>query len=382
MLILLLLALTPEVRAWDQHQLILERMMDTPVAAQKPYLSVRIRVPCQEEEKKELERVANQLQVNGSRIPLFSTTKCGKKPGVPQELTLRELLTSEWTDEPDRGMDQDLPESADPDGDRTWMGGVSGPTSQGFRHMVFPGFHWSAPLTTLQFPLRALGQAEARIAFLRAAADRYLESKNWFWGARILAWQIHLMQDLHQPFHVVQIPDARMLPWSSLLRGFLSRSTVTMANYHYAYEALALEWLREHGEGSLSSCLGDPDSRIFEFASELPLEPRKSSRALGALLLEIFGDYPKSSKVNLPEGIGQIDMFGLIRGQALFVDDEESEFLSRQEKQESKRSVRVVSALAEAKTLTCRLFRTLSAYVWGELDRGLSRVSRSSSTGK
>ena len=382
MLILFLLMVLPEAGAWDLHRYLMERMLGSPAASGKAYLNLKIRIPCQDEEKKELETIARSLRVNGGKVPSISATKCGKKGRQVQESTVRELLVTDWVDEPDFGMDQDLPDEFDPNGDRAWMGGVRGPTSQGFRHMVFPGFEWTSPLRTLQIPFRPVGQVLKRIEFLREASRRYLAEKNLFWGLRSLLWEIHLIQDLHQPFHVTQVPDLRMLPWSSLFKGFVGRSTVTIANFHYAYEALALEWLKENGDSALTSCLGGAETRLFQRSSELILEPRAKAPALGALLLDLLGDYPKSEGVNLPEGIGQIDTFGLIRGKPVHLDEEETDQLSRKEKREWARSTRVVQAVGGVRDLTCDLYRILASRVWAELDQAFSTVSISSNTGK
>jgi len=295
---------------------------------------------------------------------------------------VRELLLSDWIDEPDFGMDQDLPPESDPSGDRAWMGGLRGPTSQGFRHMIFPGFEWSSPVRTLQIPFRPVGRALERIRTLRAAADRYQKERNLFWALRVLNWELHLIQDLHQPFHVTQVPHIQMLPWKSMFSGFVARSTQTMANYHFAYEGLIQEMLRERGEAAIGECLRGSETRIFEDPSELMKEPRREAQNLGRSLLGLLGDYPKSPSVNLPEGEGGIDYFKLIRGKPLFVNDDEADFLNREEKIEVERSVDVVGAVEALKQSTCTLFRTMSAYSRGELVRFFSDSSISTSTGK
>ena len=367
--------------AWDGHRLIHERLIPSIEAAGKGYLNQRVRVPCQEEERRETDSLAKALGVNAAKIPLHSTAKCGKK-NASTEVTVRELMLSEWVDEPDFGMDQDLPSEADPAGDRAWMGGVSGPTSQGFRHMVFPGFEWSSPIRSLQIPFRPVGQALDRIRALRSATDRYRQQKNLFWALRVLNWELHLIQDLHQPFHVTQVPEIGMLPWKSLFSGFVARSTQTMANYHFAYEGLIQEMLREKAEGAIAECLAGGENRVFSDPSELMKEPRREAAKLGRSLLGLLGDYPKSPSVNLPDGVGGIDYFRLIRGKPLFVNEDESDFLDREEKREIARSVAVVGAVEAVKESTCSLFRTMGAYTRGELERFFSDSSTSINTGK
>jgi hypothetical protein len=376
-----LLLIPAGASAWDGHRLIHERLMPSIEASGKVLLTQKVRVPCQDEERREAESLAKAIGVNSSKIPLHSTVKCGKK-SASSETTVRELLLSDWVDEPDFGMDQDLPESADPAGDRAWMGGTTGPTSQGFRHMMFPGFEWSSPLRTLQIPFRPVGQALERIRALRSASDRYRREKNLFWALRILNWELHLIQDLHQPFHVTQVPAVRMLPWKSLFSGFVARSTRTMANYHFAYEGLAQEMLRERAEGTLGDCLAGTESRVFQDPVELMREPRAEAPGLGQALLRLLGDYPKSTAVNLPEGVGAIDYFKLIRGKPLFVNDEESDYLNSEEKREIERSAIVVGAVDAVKVSTCGLFRLMGSYTRGELERFFADSSISIHTGK
>jgi hypothetical protein len=376
------LLMTPgPASAWDGHRLIHERLVPYIEASGKGYLTQRVKVPCQEDERREAEALARALGVNGAKIPMHSTVKCGKK-NASTESTVRDLLLSDWIDEPDFGMDQNLPPEADPSGDRAWMGGLRGPTSQGFRHMIFPGFEWSSPVRSLQIPFRPVGQALERIRILRAAADRYRNERSLFWALRVLNWELHLIQDLHQPFHATQVPHVRMLPWKSIFSDFVSRSTRTMANYHFAYEGLVQEMLRERGEGALAECLGGSETRVFADPSELMNEPRSEAQRLGQSLLALLGDYPKSPAVNLPEGEGGIDYFKLIRGKPLFVNDEESDFLDREEKREIERSVAVVGAVEAVKVSTCAMFRTMGAYTRGELERFFSDSATSINTGK
>jgi hypothetical protein len=111
-------------------------------------------------------------------------------------------------------------------------------------------------------------------------------------------------------------------------------------------------------------------------------EPRSEAQRLGQSLLALLGDYPKSPAVNLPEGEGGIDYFKLIRGKPLFVNDEESDFLDREEKREIERSVAVVGAVEAVKVSTCAMFRTMGAYTRGELERFFSDSATSINTGK
>jgi hypothetical protein len=368
-----ILLLSGKAWAWDQHRVILERMLSQPAAlSRNAFLDTRVRIPCQEEERREIEQISGVLGINAAKVPLYSGIKCGKKGSVPQEQMVRALLLSDFVDEPDLGMDQDLPESLDPNGDRAWMGGVSGPTSQGFRHMVFPGIEWSSPLRTLQIPFRSVGMVLERIEILKATSERYFEQKNLFWGLRTLLWKVHLIQDLHQPFHVTQVPDVRMLPWRSLFRGFVGRSTQSIANYHYAYEALSLELLREPGDRGIGSCLEVGSGSGARAPAEILLRSRAVAPALGVQLMGVLGTYPQAPGVDLPAGIGQLDTFAIIRGKPGFEDPEDVASINREERLEIERENRTVESMRELRTLTCERFRELAETVWAEFDR-LSR---------
>ncbi len=214
-------------------------MMDTKAASERDYLKTMITVPSEEEQKKTIAALTTELQVNAEKIPV-------QKPG---KISIKNFLMDDSNypsiDEPDFGMDQDLPDSADPKGDRAWMGGKTGPTSQGFRHMFFQGIEWMSPLRTLQIPFHGIGQSPERILKFHAVSQKFLQEKNLYWALRTLLWELHFIQDLHQPFHAMQVPYIRMLPWKELFHKFTARSTQVIGNYHYAYEGLVSESLDE-----------------------------------------------------------------------------------------------------------------------------------------
>ncbi len=383
-MILLLSALFifPTAQAWDNHQLIMEKILAGSGAADRAYLNQKIKIPCIDDEQNELARLGTELQINTAKVPAFSASKCGKKNGL--ELTLRSLITSNFVDEPDLGMDQNLPASADPSGSRAWMGGTEGPTSQGFRHMVFPGFKWGSPLSTFQIPFHSVGESLERIIKMRAVSDHYFKEKNYFWGVRTLMWELHYLEDLHQPFHSTQIPNLKMIPWSHLFSHFVAQATHAMANYHYAYEGLTLEMLRESNEGSLQECLQGSAISEMKSPDELMIVPHEKAQALGLRLMEVFGDYPKSESVNLPEGIGQIDYFSLLRGQEVKLSPEEEATLTSAERREMKKSTQVIESMSGLKQISCELMKAMTGFVWGEMDRNLVLLNQSisSKTGK
>ena len=129
--------------------------------------------------------------------------------------------------------------------------------------MYFPGLKWSAPISTFQIPLRAVGLAPIRYDQIRNLSDRLFKEGKPFWGLRTLLWSIHFMQDLHQPFHTTQILDLRFIPIRTLFSGLVARTTQSVANYHYAYEGLMLEYVKEGtSDPHLTAIIEDIELRV------------------------------------------------------------------------------------------------------------------------
>lgn len=134
--------------------------------------------------------------------------RLGERPGAQVSAV---SVLSTYSDEPDWGADQNLFE---PDqypelwtDDTAYVSQKTGLGSQGFRHMFFPArLHWREPLSTLQIPMRPLGEAPQRAAiFFDLSQDCFRKGAS-YWGLRFLAWALHYVQDLHQPWHSRQLP--------------------------------------------------------------------------------------------------------------------------------------------------------------------------------
>jgi hypothetical protein len=368
-----------KTHAWDQHQKIMGAMVlsqdknkSQPInrnGLSEAILKQSIAIPCIEDEQKERTELAERLKVNAEKIPVFSKVPCAGSANKNSSFTVAELLVSNFVDEPDLGMDQDLPAAwdleVDPKADRNHMGGKQGPTSQGFRHMYFSG--------GLQFPFRSMGQAPDRFNALRNQSAEYAKTGQMFWALRTRLWAIHFLQDLHQPFHVIQIPNLSMLNWNlgfKIFTSFIQRSTQSMANYHYAYEALALEWVSGSGLDAFQDCF-QPNSIVLQHDGRgvvsildvvLGVKSLAKSASFGSLVTDVFDDFSlKSADVNLPEGIGGVDVYALTD------------------------AVEPNRSLEPLKNLTCSLFQQMMARTEGELqnlfqmDGGTNTSSR---TGK
>ena len=343
-----LLGVAP-AHAWDHHQGLMMQMMSTNAASQRAFLKKTLIIPSEAEQKKTILSLAQGLEVNAEKIPI-------QKPG---KVTVKEFLQGESIDEPDFGMDQDLPDSADPKNDRAWMGGKTGPTSQGFRHMFFPGMEWTSPIRTLQIPPRAIGQAPERILKMHEISKKFFQDKDLFWGLRTLLWELHLVQDLHQPFHVTQVPYIRMIPWKELFHGFVARSTQVIANYHYAYEGLVRESIQEEELSTLAPCFELSQTPSFPEINRAMIQEiikfsHEKAHEIGIPLYQLWDSEMKDPAVNLPEEIGSIDYYSYLHASS--------------EEEGQKEKVEAVSRLLKT---SCDLMKHLTEITFSEIDRAL-----------
>ncbi len=215
-------------------------------------------------------------------------------------------------DDPDQGMDRNLPDSADPSNERKFMGGTEGPSSQGFRHMYFGGWKVSRPIASFQIPTHAMGQSPDRIDLLANEAKKVLQSGDYLWGLRILAWSMHYAQDLTQPFHTTQIPNLKMVSWKSLFQwppqaGFaalVKDTTRTMGNYHRAFETYVRTELEKKDKSVFHTCLNEKSATLLyanprELALGLIHESEKRAKAVGDALYRYYGDSLMNPEIDL-----------------------------------------------------------------------------------
>lgn len=280
-----LLAAIP-AHAWEKHQSLMASILAGIPAGSA--IDRPLPAPCPEDDQRIFTRLAAELLLNPKALVVPTAFEaCTLK----RMITGREILLGGAVDEPDHGMDQDLPyprEAIDPLDSAKWMGGTTGRTSTGFRHMYFGSWQGWHPIKTFQIPLHAIGYAPDRAA-ITARKARELIAQGGIeaaWGYRVLAWSIHYLTDLTQPFHAVQLPDLRMVPWYALAQwppkeafGDLVRETTrTIANYHWAFEQYTLHRLTTlPGAGigrervaAYQECIREPDSQ-----APLALDPRK-----------------------------------------------------------------------------------------------------------
>jgi hypothetical protein len=155
-------------------------------------------------------------------------------------------ILSQYSDEPDWEVDQELfnldeyPELWRPD--TKYIAGQHGTASQGFRHMYFPGkFLWRHPIASFQIPMHSLGEAPYRADLFYRLSQLFFKNHSPYWGYRFLAWSLHYIEDLFQPFHVSQTPDKRFIEWDwgnpfPFVRINLPRTLRQLTYYHFSYE--------------------------------------------------------------------------------------------------------------------------------------------------
>lgn len=239
--------------------------------------------------------------------------------------TLHDLLRL-GAEDPDHGIDSDLPDSADLNEDRPYMGGTRGPSSQGFRHSFWAGWNWRKPIPTFQSPKRALGQAPDRIELLANEARSLFRKGDLLWGGRILGWAIHYLQDLTQPFHTVEFPSLAMFPLRSLFiwppteafSSLLKESVRVTTNYHWAYEGYVRNALLDPIANPFKGCFTVSEGSFLVASPRelaLAVTERSITRAprMGAALVALVGTHLKSAGVSVPLNPGQIDVNDLLK---------------------------------------------------------------------
>ncbi|MBI4040781.1 MAG: hypothetical protein HY390_02820 [Deltaproteobacteria bacterium] len=210
-----------------------------------------------------------------------------KKPGA--WTSAKEILIH-YSDEPDWGMDRDLNLSPD----QKYMGGTQGPTSQAFRHLFLKKWTVTAPWRTFHIPLRELGEAPERAQLFFDLAQKAFEAKELYWTFRFLAWSLHYVQDLNQPFHASQLLTPRFVEWKDLthFEKLISRTTQNISNYHFLYEYYVEYRLTQNHE--LSKALEGIDfftsSSAYLLARHSADHASHSSYTLGEASFHFFGE--------------------------------------------------------------------------------------------
>jgi hypothetical protein len=323
------LLIAVNAHAWEKHATLMPLVVAgglSPEASQK--LDRKVTLPCNDQDQTLYRKLASEFHLNsGARLP-STAERVHRSCGTP--ISARDLLRQGgFVDDPDLGMDENLGDDADPENFRRWMGGKTGATSKGFRHMYFGGWKWRRPLTTFQIPITAIGYAPQRAQLFAVKARELLATKGpnnqVAWGYRLLSWSMHYLQDLAQPFHSVQIVHPRMVPWFSLYewppqKGFetlVKETTRSIVNYHWVYEGYTLEQISSSNP-SYEECLieaerfatihFDPKNETPKMlAHSITRGSVKLAPAVGRAEMKFFGGWLKNKNVDIPAHPDEID---------------------------------------------------------------------------
>ena len=321
----ILLLISPTVSAWNHHSTLTKlSLKNHPFIKYYPGFNVtelndvlkKIGGPDYTREKwlKELNLNPNTPFDFVSHYEFGKTAKF-KKPG--ETTTAMEVLIN-YSDEPDWGMDQDLYFSKD----QKYLGGYKGPTSQAWRHMYLPRWNPLHPYITLHYPLKTLGVAPDRARVMADWSKLAFEAKDPYWGFRFLAWSLHYVQDMGQPFHSSLFPTLKFLDYKALFdKGFaesVKNTTQRLANYHYTYEfyidhqiqndlspsSMGLNFrqsLIENSETENSVRILSPE----EAALKLNENAAMLAPSLGRFILPFFGTGYLDPSIDIPNHIGE-----------------------------------------------------------------------------
>ena len=234
-------------RAWDSHDQLTELALQAyegwedfvyePLEKVLPVLSVKgAPAPTSSLE------LARQLKINSSKV------KWDWQPSSPTVIT----LLTHGVNEADEGMDQNLDVSPH----QKYMGGTTGMSSQGFRHMFYRAWSMAEPLVTFHVPFHEIGEAPERAQTYFDLAVQAKKAGHLFWAYRFLGIGLHYVQDVSQPFHSNQLGSLRLFPlWIILTRGYeagVGEATRLSGNFHLSFEQYTSYLLKRSAETELS----------------------------------------------------------------------------------------------------------------------------------
>ncbi|MCB0416242.1 MAG: hypothetical protein KDD39_01245 [Bdellovibrionales bacterium] len=243
-LLLLMLCLPASAFAWDHHDWLTENSLKS--------LSLGDATAVYESLEAALQRSGTGLSVRDTE-GLLSDLKLNTRYTFPNKLEEQsgatvfvKAILAKYADEPDWGADQDLFEKDQyPElwtEDTPYVSQKTGLGSQGFRHMYFSGkMNWWEPIASFQIPQHAIGEAPGRAQTYWDLAQAMKRAGAHYWAYRFLAWSLHYVQDLFQPFHSRQTPSKNFiefkLKWWVLPGIDIEATADQIAYYHLGYEA-------------------------------------------------------------------------------------------------------------------------------------------------
>ena len=225
-------------------------------------------------------------------------------PGEP--IRAIEVLST-FSDEPDWGMDQDLFLIREYSYGRRPFGSATGVSSQAPFHMAF--LHESR-LAGIVLPRLAKSFMLERIEIFLALAKLAFDKGIDYWGWRFLAWAMHYLQDLTQPYHAYAFPPSRMgmlrgFVFSAHFRGFSRISRNYLKNRHMLFEAIVHFMLNDAVKNQtnhpfLRALAGEADSfpeSLDEVIKEAGRIPARLARRIDSVMVRLIDD-PRIDDVN------------------------------------------------------------------------------------
>lgn len=181
------------------------------------------------------------------------------------ERTAADILIR-YVDEPDGPLDDQLSQPLYLERVRPSMSYFyepGNPHTHAFRHCYVP--------TSLIPPIFSpKGMAPYRAALYARLAEGAFQSGHPYWGYRFLAWSIHYVQDMTQPWHTVFLPSISFLSFSK------AKMRHEIASLHYLTEAFVDTWL-------LRQVSATPPSRMLATFSQSASQSVQSDWDVAAL---------------------------------------------------------------------------------------------------
>jgi hypothetical protein len=229
--------------------------------------------------------------------------QAGEAPGA--KLSMLKVLET-YSDEPDQTIDGDIftyyPELWKDQ--YTYMGGkIPGEANRAWRHMFWPGGYLKpdGAGSAAQDPT-PIGEAPDRAKQCYALSLAAFRAGHAYWGARFLAWSLHYVQDVTQPFHAAQLPSMQLVRFGEAFKLDVEGTIRVIAYYHFGIESTAARLLdgRLAGpEGKLASALaskpaaaGAPDKLVRDGAAAAAAKAKETA----ASALKLFPPTPAELK--------------------------------------------------------------------------------------
>ncbi len=177
-----------------------------------------------------------------------------RKVSLGEKVSVREILAT-YADEPDWYIDFSLWDRKEYGYPPQPYGKEEGESSKAPFHMLF----WHENFLTRIFaPEITGGFLVERVRLFWILSLFALKEGHPYWGYRFLAWVLHYVQDISQPYHVKSVPFMGVkeyIKWlfaSSKERGHLKKAwTQLVANRHFLYEDFVVYLLGGLGEKPL-----------------------------------------------------------------------------------------------------------------------------------